>query len=71
MKQLFISLYKILVVGIRKINCISFSKIRTAEIDTTLKYGGTGLGLAIVKSLVTMQNGKLNVISEEGNGCNI
>lgn len=47
---------------------IIFERFEQAEADTTIKYGGTGLGLAIVKSLVTMQGGKLNVFSEEGNG---
>lgn len=56
-------------VGIRKDKLhVIFERFEQAETDTTLKYGGTGLGLAIVKSLVTMQGGKLNVISEEGKG---
>ena len=56
-------------IGIKedKLNVI-FERFEQAETDTTIKYGGTGLGLAIVKSLVTMQGGKLNVLSEEGKG---
>jgi CheY-like chemotaxis protein len=44
---------------------LSFSQ---ASSSTTREYGGTGLGLSITKQLVELQNGKLWVESEFGEG---
>jgi len=45
-----------------------FSPFTQVDASTTRKYGGTGLGLAITSSLVKLMNGKIWVISQEGNG---
>ncbi|MCK5823259.1 MAG: tetratricopeptide repeat protein [Bacteroidales bacterium] len=39
-----------------------------AEDETSRKYGGTGLGLAIVKNLIDLQNGNVELKSEQGKG---
>ena len=53
-------------IGISKSNL--FERFEQAASNTSKKYGGTGLGLSISKSLVEMQNGKLEVKSEIGQG---
>ena len=45
-----------------------FERFQQAETETTRRFGGTGLGLAIVKQLLLLQNGKISVKSELGNG---
>jgi signal transduction histidine kinase/FixJ family two-component response regulator/HPt (histidine-containing phosphotransfer) domain-containing protein len=45
-----------------------FERFNQGEDSTTRNYGGTGLGLSIVKSLVLLQNGNIEVISEQGKG---
>ena len=45
-----------------------FKDFTQAESDHTRKYGGTGLGLAITKRLVEIQNGKIDVISNNNQG---
>ncbi len=39
-----------------------------ADNTSTRKFGGTGIGLALVHELVTLMNGKLEIISEEEKG---
>jgi PAS domain S-box-containing protein len=45
-----------------------FKDFTQAESDHTRKYGGTGLGLAITKRLVEIQNGKIDVVSNNQQG---
>jgi len=47
-----------------------FKTFSQAETSTMNKYGGTGLGLSISKSLAKLMNGKIGVISKEGEGSN-
>jgi PAS domain S-box-containing protein len=45
-----------------------FEPFEQADATISRKYGGTGLGLAICKNMIEMQNGELQVESEEGKG---
>lgn len=54
-------------IGKDKISKI-FDDFQQADSSTTREYGGTGLGLTISKKLAKLQNGVLEVESEEGKG---
>ncbi len=54
-------------IGKDKISRI-FEDFQQADSSTTREYGGTGLGLTISKKLARLQNGSLDVESEEGKG---
>ena len=45
-----------------------FSKFERLDVETNSTIEGTGLGLAITQELVSMMNGKIDVVSEEGKG---
>ncbi len=45
-----------------------FERFNQGEDSITRNYGGTGLGLSIVKSLILLQNGNIEVSSEQGKG---
>lgn len=45
-----------------------FNQFEQANSHITKNYGGTGLGLTIVKSLIEVQDGELEVLSEPGVG---
>ncbi|SHK54844.1 Signal transduction histidine kinase [Epilithonimonas mollis] len=45
-----------------------FERFNQGEDSTTRNFGGTGLGLSIVKSLIQLQNGNIEVTSEQGKG---
>lgn len=45
-----------------------FERFNQGEESTTRNYGGTGLGLSIVKKLIVLQNGDIEVESEQGKG---
>ncbi len=45
-----------------------FESFSQADASVTRKYGGTGLGLTIVKQLIELQQGTIQVKSEEGTG---
>ena len=45
-----------------------FERFNQGEDSTTRNYGGTGLGLSIVKKLILLQNGDIEVKSEQGKG---
>jgi len=56
-------------IGIDKEKLIEvFERFNQGEDSTTRNYGGTGLGLSIVKSLILLQNGDIEVTSEQGKG---
>lgn len=56
-------------IGIEKEKLLEvFERFNQGEDSTTRNYGGTGLGLSIVKSLIQLQNGDIEVISEQGKG---
>jgi signal transduction histidine kinase/CheY-like chemotaxis protein/HPt (histidine-containing phosphotransfer) domain-containing protein len=56
-------------IGIDKEKLIEvFERFNQGEDSTTRNYGGTGLGLSIVKSLIHLQKGDIEVISEQGKG---
>jgi len=45
-----------------------FERFNQGEDSVTRNYGGTGLGLSIVKNLIQLQNGNIEVSSEQGTG---
>ncbi|SDJ72587.1 Signal transduction histidine kinase [Pedobacter sp. ok626] len=45
-----------------------FERFNQGEDSVTRNYGGTGLGLSIVKNLILLQNGNIEVTSEQGMG---
>jgi len=45
-----------------------FERFNQGEDSITRNFGGTGLGLSIVKNLILLQNGDIEVISEQGKG---
>jgi signal transduction histidine kinase/CheY-like chemotaxis protein len=45
-----------------------FGRFEQAEASITRRFGGTGLGLAIVKNLIELQNGTIDLYSQEGGG---
>lgn len=45
-----------------------FERFNQGEDSTTRNYGGTGLGLSIVKNLIVLQNGEIEVTSEQKKG---
>ena len=45
-----------------------FERFNQGEDSITRNYGGTGLGLSIVKNLIVLQNGNIEVSSEQGKG---
>ena len=50
-----------------KLNVL-FQPFRQVDPSISRKFGGTGLGLAIVQSLVKVMNGRIEIISDEGQG---
>lgn len=45
-----------------------FQEFNQGDTSITRKFGGTGLGLSIIKKLIDIQNGEVEVESEEGQG---
>lgn len=55
--------------GIKKENIDKlFNKFERLDVENNSTIEGTGLGLAITQELVSMMNGKIDVVSEEGKG---
>jgi len=45
-----------------------FERFYRSDSSRARKYGGAGLGLAITKSIVELHNGRIEVVSQEGQG---
>lgn len=52
----------------REKHAVIFDRFAQADINTSINYGGTGLGLSIVKKLVSIMEGKIEIVSEIGIG---
>jgi signal transduction histidine kinase/CheY-like chemotaxis protein len=50
---------------------IIFNEFEQADSSVSRKFGGTGLGLSISKKLTELQNGSINIQSEEGKGTSV
>jgi len=48
-----------------------FEEFKQAKKSTTRLYGGTGLGMPITKKLIELQNGIIEIESEEGKGTTV
>jgi signal transduction histidine kinase/FixJ family two-component response regulator len=55
----------------KEVKNIIFQEFNQGDTSITRKFGGTGLGLSIIKKLIDLQNGKVEVESEEGKGTRI
>lgn len=45
-----------------------FESFEQVDLSISRKYGGAGLGLSITKKLIELHNGKIEVVSKEGEG---